>query len=110
MSERGSFCTEYINCESCFRIAKRVLVADDKFLKGIVIPGWQGHSDLPIVAGKIGGLSLGEEIWDFSSSYGEQIAEAICHEMRITVLADSGDSEIFVLRPGGVVDRLLQHD
>ena len=110
MSERGSFCTEYIYCKPCFEVVKAVLVADDKFLKGIVIPGWQGHADLPIVAGKIGGLSSGEEIWDFANSYGEEIAAAICHEMRISVLADSGDCEIFLLRPGGAVDRLLQHD
>lgn len=110
MSERGSFCTEYINCGRCFEIAKRALVADEKFLKGVVIPGWQGHADLPIVAGKIGGLSAGEEIWDFASSYGEQIAAEICHEMRVTVLADNGVSEIFVLRPGGIVDTMLSHD
>lgn len=110
MSERGSFCTEYIYCRPCLEVAKAVLVADDKFLKGVVIPGWQGHADLPIVAGKIGGLSSGEEIWDFASSYGEEIAAEICHEMRIAVMADSGGSQIFVLRPGGIVDTLLPHE
>lgn len=110
MSEKGSFVTEYIYCVKCLEAAKAVLVADGKFLRGVAIPGWQGHADLPIVAGKIGGLSSGEEIWDFPNSYGEEIAAAICHEMRITVLADNGDCEIFLLRPGGVVDRLLRRD
>lgn len=107
MSERGSFCTEYIYCDRCFQAVKEVLVQDGKFLKGVVIPGWEGGAPLPIVAGKMGGLSPGEEIWDFEMHAGQEIAEAICHPVRVAILADDGEEEVFLLQPGGAVERLM---
>lgn len=108
MSERGSFCTEYIYCVPCFQAVKAVLVSDEKYLKGVVIPSWEGGgAELPIVAGKVGGLSPGEEIWGFEMHEGREIAEAICHPVRVAVLADYGQ-EIFLLKPGGDVERLLR--
>lgn len=111
MSERGSFCTEYINCASCFEVAKNVLVSNEKYLKGIVIPSWEkGGKELPIVAGKIGGLSPGEELWGFEMYLGPEIAERICHTMRVAVLADNGDQAILLLHPGGAVDRVFPRE
>lgn len=95
MSERGSFCTEYIYCQDCFAAVKSVMVE------------WKSLDGVPIIAGKIIGLSSGEEIWSFPTDYGEDIAATICHDVRIAVLADSGASEIFLLKPGGLVERLL---
>ncbi|GAI56669.1 unnamed protein product, partial [marine sediment metagenome] len=64
MSERGSFVTEYMYCDACFEAVKTKLVRDCKFLRGVVIPMWSGdesRSELPIIAGKVGGNYSGEE-------------------------------------------------
>jgi len=76
-------------------------VADEKYLKGVVIPPWTGMSGdhLPIIAGKIGGLSPGEEIWGFDMELAPEIASVICHPVRIAVMADSGASRIFRIEP-----------
>lgn len=110
MSERGSFCTEYIYCASCFEVAKDVLVSNEKYLKGVVIPSWENGKELPIVAGKIGGLSPGEELWGFEKDLGPEIAVRLCHPMRVAVLADNEDEEIFLLRPSGSVERLSRRE
>jgi len=100
MSERGSFVTEYVYCPKCFEALRAELVRDDKFLKGVVIPGWGdiGH-ELPIIAGKIGGLSSGEEILDMENDIGWRLDQTLCHRVRIAVLADSGESKIVECGP-----------
>jgi hypothetical protein len=96
MSERGSFVTEYIYCDKCFHEVKKVLFSRDKFLCSTVIPSWCKQR-LPIVAGKIGGLYAGEELVDMEMKFIPAIEENICHDVRIAVLAESGE-RIFVAR------------
>jgi len=96
MSERGSFCTEYIYCDKCLEVVQSILIDNDKFLSSETIPT---HSHEPrIVAGKIGGLFPGEELLDMECEYGPAIAARICHPLRIAVLAEKGE-KIFHITP-----------
>jgi hypothetical protein len=90
MSERGSFTTEYIYCDRCFNIVKKVLLKRDKFLCSTIIPSWCKQR-LPIVAGKIGGLYAGEELNDMELEYIPELEKRLCHEVRIAVLAENGE-------------------
>ncbi len=97
MSERGSFVTEYIYCKKCLEAAKEVLLDNHKYLCSRVIGGW-GVFDLPIIAGKIGGLYAGEALHDFEAEYLPSLEALICHPMRVAVLAEAGQ-KIFTATP-----------
>ena len=99
MSERGSFVTEYIHCEKCFAVVRDVLVSNEKYLKGIVIPSWADDGGLPIVAGKIGGLGPNDELITMEYEQGAILDERLCHPVRVAVLADSGESKVFTFGP-----------
>jgi len=107
MSERGSFCTEYVNCPRCFEILKKYLLGREKFLCSTVIPTWEKDDPtlnyhpkpMPIIAGKIGGMYNGEECIIFRDIYKDRIEAEICHPVRVVVMADSGKTEIFELQP-----------
>ena len=99
MSERGSFVTQYINCEDCLEAAKSVLIGRDKYLCSAMVPSWLGEDEfMPIIAGKLGGLRAGEELHKMSGLI-DQLQPLLCCEMRICVLAESGE-EIFTVKPG----------
>ena len=99
MSERGSFITEYIYCIKCFNEVKKILLANDKYLCSRIIPSWvREGEELPIIAGKIGGLYSGEEIDVFEEEYRKEIAKVICHPMRVALLAEKGE-RIFKIYP-----------
>lgn len=88
MSERGSFVTQYIYCNGCLAAAKSVLLARDKYLCSAAIPSWQEGRELPIIAGKIGGIGPGDEMQDFELNTLPTLSERLCHPLRIAVLAD----------------------
>lgn len=98
MSERGSFVTEYIYCIKCAEATAGLLLKKNKYLCSTFIPSWINGERLPILAGKIGGLYAGEEINAFESEYIPQLERYLCHELRIAVLAESGE-RIFIVRP-----------
>ncbi len=98
MSERGSFVTQYIDCDECFNATKKILLKTDKFLCSSVIPGWSNEPELPIIAGKIGGLYSGEELHTFEFEIIPDLAAKICHPLRIAVLAENGE-RIFTVLP-----------
>lgn len=100
MSERGSFVTEYIYCNECLAAAKQVLLSSEKHMCSAIIPSWEGcpEKELPIIAGKIGGLFSGEELHTFEFELGPALAKVICHPLRIAVLAESGE-QIFAIAP-----------
>lgn len=104
MSERGSFVTQYFYCKVCFEVCKKILLGKEKYLCSLIIPGWGGKSNitngtnLPIIAGKIGGLYQGEEIVTFETELIPEIKKKICHPVRIAVLADEGE-KIFTVEP-----------
>lgn len=110
MSERGSFVTEYIYCQACLEKLTAVLLRDDKFLTGTVIDGWAGGPDqLPIIAGKIGGLSPGSELVAFEFDLFNK-KNAPCHPVRVAVLPDEGGGRLFVVHPDGYVQTLAEWD
>lgn len=101
MSERGSFVTEYIYCDKCLESAKKILLDNRKHFRSIVIPGWAFMVDkheLPIIAGKVGGLYRGEELDAFDLYLRPHLSKVICHPLRIAVLAESGE-RIFTINP-----------
>ena len=102
MSERGSFVTQYIYCPKCLEAAKSLLLGDDKYLKGVQIPSWAGSDidNLPIIAGKVGGLYQGEEFDVFEETC-HQLSELVCCELRVAVHSDSRGSKLYKVTPGG---------
>ena len=99
MSDRGSFVTEYIYCIKCFEAAKTILIGQEKYLTSIIIPPWSpDQKELPIIAGKIGGLYEGEELHTFEFEFIPKLESLICHKIRIAVLAETGE-KIFTAFP-----------
>lgn len=97
MSERGSFCTEYVDCRECFKVLREVLESNDKFLKGVVIPSWGTSAiELPIIAGKIGGHYAGEELDFMRFELAPKFQDRLCHPVRIAVIPESGEAQIMV--------------
>jgi len=97
MSERGSFVTEYMYCDECFKAAKAVLLGFEKHLCSVPIPSWEGGGkELPIIAGKIGGLYENEELYTFESEFKPKLEKVLCkdHGIRIAILPDSGESKV----------------
>jgi hypothetical protein len=102
MSERGSFVTEYIYCDKCFAAAKGVLLANDKYLRSVVVPQWGDKGgELKIIAGKVGGLYAGEELVEFEYQLIPALEQVICHPLRVAVLAERGE-RIFTAMPSEV--------
>lgn len=98
MSERGSFVTEYIYCPDCFEGAKKILLDRNKFLCSITIPSWESKDkELPIIAGKIGGLYKNEEFHTFENELNPQLEKELCHSLRIVVLSDSAEEELYII-------------
>lgn len=91
MSERGSFCTEYIHCDKCFEACKQVLLDNTKYLNSLQI------HELPIIAGKIGGMCIGEELFDMENEYIPAIQESMCdgHKIRLCVHSDCKGSVMY---------------
>jgi hypothetical protein len=99
MSDRGSFVTEYIRCHKCLKAAKFVLLRREKYLCSSEIPGWDSTGEpLPIIAGKVGGVYVGEELDVFAKDLNKLLSKILCHSLRIAVLAESGE-RIFTVTP-----------
>lgn len=103
MSERGSFVTGNLYyCNKCFDGLQKILAVDqDKYLCGRTIQSHRPDEMLSIIAGKVGGLGPEDELMFFNYKIRKQIEKAICHHVRIAVLADSGTSEVFTYSPSG---------
>lgn len=106
MSERGSFITEYIYCDKCFDAVKSVFekFKEGKYFNYSQVLGYYNEpnhiysENLPILAGKIGALFRRGELFTFRTEIIPDIAEKICHPLRIAVLAEVGE-EIFNINP-----------
>jgi hypothetical protein len=97
MSERGSFTTEYIYCDDCFAVAKRVLL-NDPDLDAVQV------GEFPIIAGKVHATYAGGEFVHFLID--TFVDEFPCHPLRIAVLSDSHGSTVFEVQPDGNVIHL----
>ena len=68
-----------------------------------------GTTDLPIIAGKIGGGYPCEEIDDFYNKYAPELAKTICHKLRVAVIPESKDKwTVFTIHPKGKVTKNVQ--
>ena len=97
MSERGSYCTEFIYCNTCFEAFKKVLVNNDKYLRGITIPTWgYGKEEYPIIAGEIGSLIPGNEPNEFKKLISD-IQENMCDScsIRVVLIPEDGETVLF---------------
>lgn len=103
MSERGSFCTEYIYCDDCFNACKKVLLNNTKWLNSLQI------HELPIIAGKIGGMYSGEEFHDMENEYIPKIQKLMCdeHKIRICVHSDSNGSIIYEFNKDKILKEIM---
>lgn len=101
MSERGSWITEYIYCEETVAALKEYFEAQvcprKKYFTVTTNKDVFGNS---ILAGRIGGLYMGEEIDCFENEMVPDIEKIIKAPVRICVLAEAG-SRIFVIDPAG---------
>jgi len=90
MSERGSFVTEYIYCEDCFKAVEKIMCDYAQYIFG--------NPNLPIIAGKVKGSYAGEEVLTMEMDIVPEIKKVICHKVRIAVLGDT-DEKIFKIKP-----------
>lgn len=112
MSDRGSFCTEYIYCPKCFNAVKNVILKDqgDCFYCKIrnqrndfthySIKSVFDTKNIQIVCGFISSTASGFEILAFKESIIPELKKVICHEVRIVVIAENGE-RIFSIKPKG---------
>jgi len=104
MSERGSFVTEYIYCPKCLERMRAALLRNEKYLCSSSIPSWlSGDEQLPIIAGKVGGLGRGDEFLEIAFNTFDE-SNAPCHPVRIAVLSDTAGWKIFKVNPNGNVE------
>ena len=87
MSERGSFVTEYIYCEKCLEAAKKALLDDEKHLCSRQLASLESDREfLPIISGKLGGFSAGEELDVILHALRDAVRP--CHAIRIAVVTE----------------------
>ena len=93
MSDRGSFCTEYIYCKNCYQAALHVFEYDE-----YSCVDWFCYGPHPaIISGKIRGPGGGEETWKMADFVAGSLSEKICCPMRFVVMSDSsGDFFVYV--------------
>lgn len=103
MSERGSFVTQFVYCHKCFESLKPILALNGKFLRGVVIPRWdgplsaRGDIELPIIAGKIGDTYPGGERITLGVQMRKEIETAICHQVMIALIPDGAEESVTLL-------------
>lgn len=98
MSFRGSFVTEYIYCKRCFLCARYILV-DKYYAASAILPG-RDNKLLPIIVGNIRDSSDGDEVSSFEEEYVLRLSEIICHQLRISLLAENSEHDrVINIRP-----------
>ena len=101
MSERGSFVTSYIYCEKCLQAAIKHLISNPAANNPICasqLPSWERGAEFPIIAGRLGSMVAGGEI-GVMLEVAEGMVGDLCHDMAITVLAESGSTAVITIRP-----------
>jgi len=89
MSERGSWCTEYIYCDKCIEAVRKWLVVTE------ATPNehgkyWSGEMIAPgVFAGRIGDLAPGGELLTMEFELIDRLHP--CHPIRVAVLGESGE-------------------
>ena len=97
MSQRGSWVTEYVYCPKCVAALDAYFKASPqgKYLSAYRIPSWDNSQaePMPIWAGKVGGLYLGEEAHAFEFEVVPELEKVVGCKLRIAVLPESLEGE-----------------
>lgn len=101
MSWRGSFVTEYIYCEACYKKAKEVLLSDNgKYFYATTIGSYNPtEKNIPIIAGKIGGVDSARQLSTFNDYFKPALERTLCHPLRIVFLPESEETVELVITP-----------
>lgn len=92
MSERGSYCTQFIYCEACAAAVALALNPDEGGYHEQPVSIDRGR----ILAGRMGGLYPQHEIEEFKGRVIPRIAAVLCHPLRIALLAEAGEQIVRV--------------
>lgn len=105
MSWRGSFVTEHINCELCYKIAKDILTSDDSkyFCAFTVGSHTPTENDLPILAGKIGDTASSRQLSSFNDYFKLALERSLCHPLRIVFLPESEETVEVTINPRVII-------
>ena len=97
MSERGSFCTEYMYCPECRKKMEKVLCTGKRYLHGYAI------ADGTIIAGYLGSCGPGGDVAMIKyQTFNKE--NAPCHEIKVAIIPEGMPAEIFIVKPDGSVD------
>ena len=91
MSQRGSFCTEYIYCEKCYRSTLEILEREMEYVKT--------HEPAHIISGKVSGLYANEEVHIFQNDILPMIRGVVCHNVRLVVIPEDEDAMFCSVEP-----------
>lgn len=105
MSQRGAIVTEYIYCGACLAAACAVFEQDSTLTQNTSVTQIDG---LPILAGKISGMAVGDELLHAEFELFKELAARICHPLRFAVIAegkmvgvaDESLGRVFTVYPG----------
>jgi len=90
MSDRGSFVTQFVYCPTCFEVAKKHLLLDERAIFGYALPATS------IIAGFVKDPLSGWEA-EIVREVAEGMEAELCHDMRICVITEQcGIKEIIV--------------
>jgi hypothetical protein len=95
MSDRGSFCTQYVYCDKCFDELCKHLIDNQKYLCSTIIPPWGDDNEVPIIAGKIGGLGAGDIDLFFEFVLADKLKNKLCCDISISASDDNGEWTVY---------------
>jgi hypothetical protein len=96
MSERYSFCSQYLYCDRCAKIFRKVAWFTVDFSQ--TNRRFASFGTGRIVAGFAGGLAEWEPKEEMTRLQ-EALCREVCHPLRFTALYDNDETEIFYVRP-----------
>lgn len=94
MSERGTYCTQYIHCNRCAAAVAKSMVGEP--WEGAVASVANGRAFMAHIRASHPGGEI-EQVEDVAG----QISKLVCHPVRLMVLTDSGVSAVVTALANG---------
>lgn len=98
MSERGSFITQYVYCGKCWRALLAALPSPTKWLAARPIVGYNNNEEIEILAGKIGGTSTEDILYELEA-YLAGIASKLCCPLEVVAVTDDSRYIVYTVKP-----------